>query len=82
MAQVFPAIENIESLKVNEITSPIKIDSGFLILRLNDKKINKKEIDRTKIRKKVEGFMKNQKLTFYSRNHFNTVKSNILIKIK
>jgi len=75
-------LNNIESLKVNEITSPIKIDSGFLILRLNGKKINGKEIDRTKIRKKVEGYMKNQKLTFYSRNHFNTVKSNILIKIK
>ena len=75
-------LNNIEALKVNEITSPIKIDSGFLILRLNNKKTNEKEIDRAKIRKKVEGFMKNQKLTFYSRNHFNTVKSNILIKIK
>jgi len=75
-------INNIINLKIGEITKPFKVDGSFLILRLNEKKFKEKKVDRDKVREKVKGFMKNQKLTFYSRNHFNTVKSNILIKIK
>jgi parvulin-like peptidyl-prolyl isomerase len=75
-------IKNIENLKVGNISSLIKIEEGFLILRLNNKKNEEKAINQKKTRENILANMKNQKLVFYSRNHFNNIKSNVLIKVK
>ena len=69
----------INNLKINEITKPIKVPSGFLILQINDIKKTKIEIDIEKEFKKLEIYEKNSQLNQYSKIYFNKVKKDLEI---
>ena len=71
--------QNILNLKTGQISKPIKINENFLILRIDDTKINKQKINKDKILSNRILYKKNQQLERYSLAYFNKVKQNIQI---
>jgi peptidyl-prolyl cis-trans isomerase SurA len=69
----------INNLKINDFTKPINVPGGFLILRINDIKNTKMEIDIEKEFKKLENYEKNNQLNQYSKIYFNKVKKDLEI---
>ena len=72
-------ISAIKNLKINDITKPINVPGGFLILQINDIKNYKIEIDAEKEFKKLENYEKNTQLNQYSKIYFNKVKKDLEI---
>ena len=72
-------ISAINDLKINDITKPINVPGGFLILQINDIKNYKIEIDAEKEFKKLENYEKNTQLNQYSKIYFNKVKKDLEI---
>ena len=71
--------KNITNLKKGEISKPIKINENYLILQIDDVKINKQNIDKNKILSNRILYKKNQQLERFSLAYFNRVKKNIQI---
>ena len=71
--------KSISTLNIGEITEPILIQGGFLILKLNDTKKIKNEIDIEKELKKLIAKETNQQLNQLSNIYFNKVKKEIQI---
>ena len=71
--------KSVSRLNVGEITEPILIQGGFLILKLNDTKKIKNEIDIDKELKKLITKETNQQLNQLSNIYFNKVKKEIQI---
>ena len=67
------------NLKTGQISKPIKINENFLILRIDETKINKQKINKDKILSNRILYKKNQQLERYSLAYFNKVKQNIQI---
>ena len=72
-------LKNIINLKKNQISKPIKINENFLILNIDDIKINKQEIDKNEILKNRISYVKNQQLERFSLAYFSKVKQNMQI---
>ena len=72
-------ISAIKNLKINDITKPINVPGGFLILQINDIKNYKIEIDAEKEFKKLENYEKNTQLNQYSKIYYNKVKKDLEI---
>ena len=72
-------IDKLVNLKINEHTQPIVIPGGFLILKINKIKTEKKEIDIEKELKKMIRSLKNYQFNQFSNIHFNKIKNNIVI---
>ena len=70
---------SINNLKINDFTKPINIPGGFLILKINDIKNTKIEIDIEKEFKILENYEKNNQLNQYSNIYFNKVKKDLEI---
>ena len=71
--------KNIISLEKGQISKPIKINENFLILGINDTRINKKKIDKDKILSQRISYIKNQQLERFSLAYFSKVKQSIQI---
>ncbi len=69
----------LNNLKINEFTTPIALTGGFLILKLNDTKNTKLEIDINLELKKLKNYEKNNQLNQYSKIYFDKVKKNLEI---
>ena len=67
------------NLKIGEITKPILIPSGALILKLDDIKLKKSSVDNEKELEKMISFEINSQLNNYSIAHFKKVKENLNI---
>ncbi|KPU82898.1 hypothetical protein JI56_00750 [SAR11 cluster bacterium PRT-SC02] len=80
--QMLPQIlEEISKMNVGDISRPIRRSDSITIFRLDDMRlIENKNIDRAKIKEKVISDLKNRKLDFFSRSHFNKIKSTSLIR--
>lgn len=72
-------LKYIIELKKGQISKPIKINENFLILRIDDTKINKQKIDKNKILSNRINYKKNQQLERFSLAYFNKIKQNIQI---
>ena len=72
-------LENIINLKKGQISKPIKINENFLILAIDDVKINKKKIDKNKILLSRISYYKNQQLERFSLAYFGKIKQSIQI---
>ena len=68
--------KNIQQLNVGEISAPITIPGGILILKINDIKEEFKKIDFDLELKKAINFEKNKQLNQYSNIYFNKIKKN------
>lgn len=73
-------LNEIKRIGISEITKPIKMSNGILILKLNDKKkINKINENLENELTKLINFEKNRQLNTFSSIYFNKVKEKILI---
>jgi peptidyl-prolyl cis-trans isomerase SurA len=70
-------LKNISDLKIGDHTTPIRIPSGFLILKIEDKKEIKKKINIQDEIKKMVRFKTNNQLNQFSKIYFNKVKKKI-----
>ncbi len=71
--------KNIINLKKGQISKPIKINENFIILEIDDVKINKQKIDKKKILSNRILYIKNQQLENFSLAYFGKVKQSIQI---
>jgi peptidyl-prolyl cis-trans isomerase SurA len=72
-------LDQVNKLQVGEITDPIQINNGYIIIKLNDKRLIKRNIDIDKEMKKLIIYEKDKQLNQYSLMYFNRVKKNLLI---
>ena len=68
--------ENIYQLKKGEISKPLIIPGGILILKINDIKNETIKLDPEKELERIVSFKKNKQLNQYSKIYFNKVKKN------
>ena len=71
--------EKISELKINQYTAPIKVPSGFLIIKLSDIKKIKKNINLDKEIEKIVKVKTNQQLNQFANIYFNKIKKDIKI---
>ena len=72
-------IKSTINLGKGQITKPIKINENFLILSVNDIKINKQKIDKDKVLSNRISYERNQQLERFSLAYFGKIKQNIQI---
>ena len=68
----------LNEIKIGEITKPILISSGLLVLKLEDKKFEKKNNNLNKELQKLIDFEMNRQLNSFSTIYFNKIKKNFL----
>jgi peptidyl-prolyl cis-trans isomerase SurA len=69
--------EKIINLKIGEISSPIILPNGVLILKVKNKRNAKIQINYKNELKKAIDFEKNRQLDQYAKIYFNKVKKNL-----
>ena len=74
-------IKKIEDLNVGEITSPILIPEGIMIIKLNNKREIKNKINKDQLKRKIILNERDKILTTYSKMYLNKLKSNTMIEI-
>ena len=72
-------VKEIKNLKKGEITTPIKLASGFLILKVNDIEMSEVKVDQNKIVDSRINNELNKQLDQFSTLYYNKVKSKIKI---
>ena len=75
-------LSQIRSLNVKQLTKPIQVTNGYLIIKLNDKREKNIKIDFEKTLKKMILEEKNRQLNQFSLIYFNKIKQNIYISEK
>ncbi len=75
-------IKEIKNLNINQLTKPIQVSSGYLIIKLNDQREKEKELDFEKTFKQMVTQEKNRQLNQFSLIYFNKIKQNIFISEK
>ena len=71
--------ETLSTTKVNDITNPISVPGGFLILKLENKKFIKNDVNMQKKLNDLIKIKKNQQLSQFSKIFFNKAKKEILV---
>ena len=71
--------DQLDNIAIGAITKPIRIPSGFLILKKNDEKTIEQEIDIEEELKKLVNYERDKLLNNYSNIYFNKVKNNLNI---
>ena len=74
-------IKKIEDLNVGEITNPILIPEGIMIIKLNNKRQIKNEINKDLLKKKIILNERDKILNTYSKMYLDKLKSNTMIEI-
>lgn len=76
-------LKSITKMKIGSVTKPIKQATSILILKINDKKNYKTERqDLNKLKDSIVRQKKEEKLKLFSRSHFASIESNILINFE
>ncbi len=79
--QLSPTIfKELQNISVENFTQPIKIADGYLILFVNEKKIEETKINLDKELSKAIAYEKNKQLNAFSRLHFKKLAVNIKIE--
>ena len=69
--------KNIKNLNINEISKPIVLSNGILILKLTNTKISDVNIDAEEEFKKAINYERNRQLNQYSKIYYNKIKKNL-----
>ena len=69
--------ENIKYLQIGEISNPIVLSTGILLLKVIDRKSSNIEINLEAEFKKAISYERNRQLNQYSKIHYNKVKKNL-----
>tara|TARA_B100000886_G_C20402330_1_gene483173 strand:- start:688 stop:1605 length:918 start_codon:yes stop_codon:yes gene_type:complete len=72
-------LEELSSIKINEFTKPIIVPGGFLILKINDYKEEKKQYDVDEEVEKVINTKINDQLNTFSNLYLNKLKKDIIV---
>jgi peptidyl-prolyl cis-trans isomerase SurA len=72
-------LDEIKNMSYGSITNPIRIPSGFLILKVNDVKKIETDLDLNQELKKLINYEKEKQLNNYSSIYFNKIKKDIKI---
>ena len=72
-------LEKLKNINVSEITEPIKIQNGILILKLNDKKKANMSVDIDEELRKLIKFETNKQLNVFSTIYFEKIKNKLSI---
>ena len=72
-------LNEISKVKINEYTNPVTIPGGFLILKLNDIKIEEKKIDIKKEVEEVANAKRNEQLNRFSNIYYKKVEKEFII---
>ena len=75
-------LKEIELLDINEITKPIQTSSGYLIIKLNDKRKKELKLDKEKLYNRMIVEEKNRQLNQFSLIYFNKIKQNTFVSEK
>ena len=75
-------LKEIENLNMNKLTKPIQTSSGYLIIKLNNKREKEKELDFERTFKQMITEEKNRQLNQFSLIYFNKIKQNTFISEK
>ena len=75
-------LNQIKSLNVKQLTKPIQVTNGYLIIKLNDKREKNIKIDFEKTLKKMILEEKNRQLNQFSLIYFNKIKQNTFVSEK
>ncbi len=75
-------LKEIKTLKLNQITKPIQTSSGYLILKLNNKKNKEVTLDIKKAINQAISQERNRQLNQFSLIYYNKIKQNIFISEK
>ena len=76
-------LKSIVKSEIGTVTKPIKQETSILILKINDKKNYKTERqDVNKLKDLIVRQKKEEKLKLFSRSHFASIESNILINFE
>ena len=70
-------LREIENLNINKLTKPIQTSNGYLIIKLNNNREKKKELDFERTFKQMITEEKNRQLNQFSLIYFNKIKQNI-----
>lgn len=73
-------IQKLDKIKINEITEPIQIGNDFIILKIDDIRVNELEVDDEKELQKLIKSETNKQLNTLSRIYFDRIKINYSIK--
>jgi peptidyl-prolyl cis-trans isomerase SurA len=71
--------DTLKNFKIGEITKPIKLSSGFIILKIEDKKNSEIKIDYKETLNNKIIYEKNKQLDMFSKSYFQRVKQNTKI---
>ena len=71
--------KKLNSLDVNDISDPILLPNGYLLLKIEDMKFTKKEINLEDEFKKILKFKTNEQLNQFSNIYFNKIKNDLTI---
>ncbi len=72
-------INEIKNISIGEITKPISLSNGFLILKLNEVREKKITLDKDKLLNNLVSFEKEKQYNQFSLSYFNKVKLNMEI---
>ena len=72
-------LKKISKININEHTNPITIPGGFLILKLNEKRITKRKIEFEEELSKVIKIKTNEQLNQFSNIFLNKIKKDVII---
>ena len=73
-------LNELKQIKISEITKPIKVPNGILILKLNDvKKVDKSNENIDSDLEELINFERNKQLTIFSSIYFNKIKNKAFI---
>jgi len=75
-------LKEIENLNVDTLTKPIQTSSGYLIIKLNNKREKENELDFERTFKQMITEEKNRQLNQFSLIYFNKIKQNTFISEK
>ena len=72
-------LDEITKININDLTKPIVIPGGYLILKLNEKKITKKNVDLDDELRKIIEIKTNEQLNQFSNIFLKKIKKDIII---
>ena len=75
-------LKQIQLLNIKQLTKPMQVTNGYLIIKLNDKREKKLKINFDKTLKKMIIDEKNRQFNQFSLIYFNKIKQNISISEK
>ncbi len=75
-------VNKIKSLKINQLSEPIQTSSGYLLLKINDKRKKETKVNFDRTFKKLIAEEKNRQLNQFSLIYYNKIKQNIFISEK